>query len=203
MIQKQPDKSFINSRRVNWMILLFALCITPLAGQADTLQQEAPYSDTLIIENNSSIADLSNDTIMEHSPTKAMLFSLFLPGAGQVYNKKIWKVPIVYGVLAGAGYWVYYNTGIYREASAAYADDPSDFNERVLRAWRRNLELSYITLVAAHGLQILDAYVDAYLFYWDVNPDLAIRLEPSIDPIVLPTGIVAGNYGLKLSMKFK
>lgn len=195
------------------MILLFAFIYLPVMAQTDTVFQDpeplgvssefrsSEGGDTLIIEGENKAA-LSDDAMMEHSPKKAMLYSLVLPGAGQVYNKKYYKVPVVYGVLGGVSYWIYYNTNGYREASANYTSDPNDTNERYLRAWRRNLELSYITLAAAHALQVLDAYVDAYLFYWDVNPELTIRVSPSIEPVYMPVGMPVGNYGLKCKLTF-
>lgn len=195
------------------MILLFAFISLPMLAQTDTLLSDpeplgvssefrtSNNGDTLIIEGENKAA-LSDSDMMEHSPKKAMIYSLILPGAGQAYNKKYYKIPFVYGVLGGVGYWVYYNTDGYRQASANYTNDPNDTNERYLRAWRRNLELSYIALAAAHALQVLDAYVDAYLFYWDVNPELTIRLSPSIEPLYMPGGMPAGNYGLKCKLIF-
>ncbi|MEX0983256.1 MAG: DUF5683 domain-containing protein [Bacteroidales bacterium] len=139
---------------------------------------------------------------IEHSPTKAMTYALILPGLGQAYNKKYFKIPFVYGALGGVGYWIYYNTQGYRQSSANYTDDPTDFNERYLRLWRRQLELSYITLAAAYALQVLDAYVDAHLFHWDVNPDLTIRVEPSMEPLYMPVGAPASNYGITCKLTF-
>ena len=139
---------------------------------------------------------------LDHDPNRAMFYSLFLPGLGQAYNKKYFKIPVVYGVLGGVSYWIWFNTQNYREASQNYTDDPSTINERYLRAWRRSLELSYISLAAAHALQVLDAYVDAHLFYWDVSPDLTVRVEPSVSPLITNTGMVAGNYGLRCRLTF-
>jgi hypothetical protein len=83
-----------------------------------------------------------------------------------------------------------------------YVEDQSTTHERYLRAWRRNLELSYITLAGAYALQVVDAYVDAHLFYWDVSPELTLRVEPSIRPHLVPVGGPVTNYGLKCSLSF-
>lgn len=139
---------------------------------------------------------------VDHSPKKAMTYALIFPGLGQAYNKKYFKIPFVYGAFGGVGYWVYYNTNGYRQASSIYAEDQSDLNERILRYWRRQLELSYITIVATYALQVLDAYVDAHLLNWDVNPDLSIRLEPTIEPFYLPVGVPASNYGITCKLTF-
>ncbi len=184
-----------------------------------TLQQESkrdtvpwsairPDSGIIVADDSLRISagktkkkEISREEI-EHSPKKAMTYALILPGLGQAYNKKYFKIPFVYGALGVVGYWIYYNTQGYRFSSANYADDPTDFNERYLRAWRRQLELSYITLAAAYALQVLDAYVDAHLFHWDVNPDLSIRLEPTMEPLYMPVGVPASNYGITCKLTF-
>ncbi len=202
-------------RRITCLILFFIFQGTLLIAQqpdTTTKRDARPFSitvderhatgDSIRIINNDSIIQTVDVDKMEHSPSKALFYSLFLPGLGQAYNKKYWKIPIVYGAYVGVGFWIRYNTLGYRNASNRYADDPNSLNERYLRAWRRNLELSYITLVAAHALQVLDAYVDANLFYWDVNPELTLRVSPAIEPIVLPSYGPVANYGLKWSFKF-
>lgn len=161
--------------------------------------------DSLHISRRDSTARINVDE-MDHSPRRAMIYSMVLPGLGQAYNKKYYKIPFVYGILGGVGYWIHYNTQGYRAASDRYANDPDpnnkSANERYLRLWRRNLELSYITLAGAYALQVLDAYVDANLFYWDVSPELTLRVEPAIQPHLVPVGGPVTNYGLKCSLTF-
>jgi hypothetical protein len=164
-------------------------------------QTGAAVDDSLRISQQDSTRRINVDE-MDHSPKRAMYYSLALPGLGQAYNKKYFKIPIVYGVLGGVGYWIYYNTQGYRTARDRYVEDQSTTNERYLRAWRRNLELSYITLAGAYALQVVDAYVDAHLFYWDVSPELTLRVEPSIRPHLVPVGGPVTNYGLKCSLTF-
>ena len=219
------------TRRIVGMILLFAFIGAGLSAQGElplndtverssrveperTLQQGdppgnlmpvqgiAPPPDTLKSAAGKEIPEWQRREGIDHSPQKAMFYSLFLPGLGQAYNKKYFKIPFVYGALAGVSYWIYYNTEGYRQASLNYSTDQSNFNERYLRAWRRNLELSIITLAATHALQVLDAYVDAHLFYWDVSPDLAIRVEPTLEPLYLPVGQTVGNYGITCRITF-
>ncbi len=140
-----------------------------------------------------------------HSPKKAMIYSIVLPGLGQAYNHKYWKIPIVYGALAGAGYFIYYNTQQYRVAVDEYLDAlilSSDADDRYLKYWRRNMEMSYIAIVLVDALAVVDAYVDANLFYWDVDPDLSLRVEPSIQPVLQPGGNIVNNYGFKCSLTF-
>lgn len=157
--------------------------------------------DSLRVSKRDSSARINVDE-MDHSPRRAMIYSLVLPGLGQAYNKKYFKIPFVYGILGGVGYWINYNTKGYRDASDRYAEEQNTTNERYLRAWRRNLELSYITLAGAYALQVLDAYVDANLFYWDVNPELTLRVEPAIQPQLVPVRGPVTNYGMKCSLTF-
>lgn len=164
-----------------------------------------PPDSVRVQQKKEKLPDPGKDQL-EHSPDKAMMYALILPGLGQAYNKKYFKIPFVYGALGGVSYWIWYNTQNYREASQNYSDDPSDFNERYLRAYRRYLEMSYIALAGAYALQVLDAYVDAHLFYWDVNPDLSVRVAPAIRPVYgqpgIPPGTVAGNFGLRCKLTF-
>ncbi len=231
MTRKNSDIGGSGFRRVVGMILLFAFLGVSLSVQGeasvnDTVTGVRPpdpdstdeqinppdntgpglrnpsSKDSLRISTGKKRQDQVNREDIEHSPTKAMTYALILPGLGQVYNKKYFKIPIVYGALGVVGYWIHFNTQGYRQSSQNYTDDPSDFNERYLRLWRRQLELSYITLAATYALQVLDAYVDAHLFFWDVSPDLAIRVEPAMKPLYLPAGRPAGNYGISCKLTF-
>jgi hypothetical protein len=194
-------------RRIVIMILLFGFIGISSYAQGDSpssnfRSQETIGGDTIRILGDTSAIQNVHPEEMEHSPRKAMIYGLVFPGLGQAYNKKYFKIPFVYGALGGVGYWIYYNTQIYRDITVEYELDKSDDNERYLKHWRRNLELSYITLVGTYALQVLDAYVDANLLYWDVNPDLTIRLVPSIDPLYISPGMPVANYGLKCKLTF-
>lgn len=137
-----------------------------------------------------------NDTtiIKQHSPKKATLYAVVLPGMGQVYNKKYWKLPIVYGAFGTVGYYIYANNNLYSQYKTAYKyrtdGNPltidnyvgvyTDENLQVLSDhYRRNLELSIIASAAVYALSILDATVDAHLFDFQVNDDLSLRFEPT------------------------
>lgn len=133
-------------------------------------------ADTLIVKE----PDFS------HSSRKALMYALVLPGLGQGYNKKYYKIPIVCAALGGVGYAIVYNTKNYREATANYIVQPDEANQWYLDAWRRNMEISYIGLILVYALQALDAYVDAELYNWDVNDDLSLRIAPSLQPMMAP-----------------
>jgi len=132
-----------------------------------------------------------------HSPKKAWILSAVLPGAGQIYNKKYWKAPIVWGGLAVAGYLLNDNLNqlnLYRDAYVAETDgDSNTINDTGLsqnqlldlidtyKTWR---DWSYIGLAAVYILNIIDANVDAHLFYFDVSEDISMNVSPYFDPLV-------------------
>ena len=144
----------------------------------------------------------------EHSITRATVYSAILPGLGQAYNTKYWKIPIVYAGFGVTTYFVIVNTSEFKEFREAYryvANEetyPID-NEYVNRynlqqledgmnLYRRNRDLSYILTAVWYGLQILDANVDAHFFDYDISDDLTLQWEPCIQ---------AGNTGRRLTGK--
>lgn len=151
----------------------------------------------------------SSDSLTAHSPRKATLLSAVLPGAGQVYNKKVWKVPVVYGGFALAGYFLNENlkrVDLYRSDLKAIQDgDPNtvpqtNFPQGTLndlldqyKDWR---DLSYISIGAIYALQIIDANVDAHLFDFDVDEDLSLTILPYSDFTTVPAA------GIHLCLKF-
>jgi uncharacterized protein DUF5683 len=133
---------------------------------------------------------------LKHSPTKATLLSFVLPGAGQFYNKKYWKIPVIYAGLAGMGYLVHFNDVRYQRYKKAYAvrldtvsttideyvDIYSNDDLKTLKDfYRRNRDLSYIVAGIIYVMNILDADVDAHLFYFNVNDDLSLNVQPSVN----------------------
>jgi hypothetical protein len=165
----------------------------------------------------------SSDTLyQEHSPVKATWLSL-IPGAGQIYNRKYWKLPIVYGGFGVVTYFVVINRNEYLKYKEAYkckvdlgdacdnelAEKYSAENLHDIRNYyRRNMQLSYILGGAWYLLQMLDAVVDAHLYYWDVSDDISLKVEPVMNitptnPIPLTAPAVEPEMnGLKISVKF-
>lgn len=129
-----------------------------------------------------------------HNPGKAAMYAAVFPGLGQIYNKKYWKLPLVYGALGAGVYAITFNHDqykIYLDAFYTRIDDipgndqfVGQYDERQLielqNIYRRWRDLSVILTGVAYGLQILDAYVDAHLFYFDVSDDLSLNWQPSI-----------------------
>ena len=132
------------------------------------------------------------------SPKRAAFLSLALPGAGQVYNGRWWKVPIVYGAIGGMVYLIDYNERLYDRLETALTaqrnGEEHEFtgttigNENSLRALRdgfdKDRQLSYIGLVFVYALQSMEAFVDAHLQDFDVSDDLSLKLKPKLEPIM-------------------
>ena len=144
-------------------------------------------------------AQTHRDTIrikQKQSPQRASIYSAVLPGLGQIYNKKYWKVPVIYTGFGIMYYVTSENTKEYRKFLEAYRyvvnkdtipinnEYVGRYNEQQLLSgkniYRRNTELGYIIAGAWYILNIIDASVDAHLFYYDVSEDLSLKLEPVI-----------------------
>ncbi len=149
------------------------------------------------------------------SPKRAVLLSAILPGTGQIYNKKYWKLPLVYGAIGAMGYFIAVNTTEYRRFRKGYIymldEDPdteSEF-EGILEAsavksyrdqYRKNMELSYIGAAATYLLVGIDAFVDAHLLSFDVNDDLSLQIRPDYQ---WTSHDRAGTLGLRFSLRAK
>jgi len=134
------------------------------------------------------------DTIpaVEDRPRKATIWALSLPGAGQIYNKKYWKVPILYAGFGALGYAIAWNHGEYKRFGdyyklavdddpntiPAFAGTPDQLREK-REYYKKYRDLSIIGAVALYALQALDANVDAHLSTFDVDDDLSFRLQPN------------------------
>jgi len=130
-----------------------------------------------------------------HSPRKASIYSAILPGAGQAYNKKYWKIPVIYAGFGVLGYFVKTNNDeykIYKEAYKFRLDGDETTTDQFVgiyadqdlvtlkNFYRRNRDLSIIGMSVLYILNIIDASVDAHLFHFNVSDDLSLQLEPSL-----------------------
>lgn len=139
-------------------------------------------------------------------PKRALWLSLILPGAGQIYNRKYWKLPIIYGGFLGCAYALIWNQQMYRDYSQAYLDimddDPRTCSyldmlppryditgkeeqfknvfKRKKDFYRRYRDLSAFCFVGVYILSVIDAYVDAQLSAFDITPDLSMRIAPTV-----------------------
>ena len=184
--------------------------------QGDTLT--TPIVGSLLTGEKDSLTTALTPTPQKHkekrdwntwrpNPKRAMWLAIVLPGAGQIYNRKYWKLPLVYGGFVGCIYAMQWNNMMFRDYSKAYQDimdtDPttqsynqflhlgtkitdenkaqyqSIFKSRKDR-YRRWRDLSFFCLLGVYALSIVDAYVDASLSEFDISDDLTLRVEPAV-----------------------
>jgi len=169
------------------------------AVATDTVPEKVPFFD------------FKSDYI---NPKKAAILSFALPGAGQAYNKRWWKLPLVYGAIGGMVYAIDFNQGLYRRFRDALklqlADQPHEFtgtgidSANALRSLRdeydRNTQLSYIGSVLLYGVIAVEAFVDAHLIDFNIDDDLSLRVQPSIQP--LPSELGLGSAGIAVVVQF-
>ncbi|MCC8088589.1 MAG: DUF5683 domain-containing protein [Rikenellaceae bacterium] len=148
-------------------------------------------------------------TPAKRATTLAMIF----PGAGQMYNKSYWKVPIVIGAFATMGYIIDFNSRGYNRFKEAYNRYPNDeFSGRYPQStlqnlrdqYRRNRDLSIILTCAVYILSVVEAHVDAYMKDYDISDDLTLRVEPTLIDV---SGLKASNgsssgFGLAMRINF-
>ena len=182
----------------------------PLAiyAQQDTVYH---HPDTTSAEDYRYFVDLTK----KPDAIKAVWLGAILPGAGQIYNKSYWKLPIVYGAFMGCGYAISWTHNRYSNYKTAYLDlyndiqagtvteDPDKSYIAVLpngydlarvggastwvntlknqqNIFRRYRDYSILATVVVYALSLIDAYVDAQLFDYDISPDLSLNIEPQI-----------------------
>ena len=174
----------------------------------------AAISDT--IKHMKSVVELDPITIKKKErdwstwrpdPQRALWLALVIPGGGQIYNRKYWKLPIVYGGFVGCIYAMMWNNMMYHDYSQAYLDimdnDPTtaSFNQflhlgrqindqnierykQVFKSrkdkYRRWRDLSFFCLIGVYAISVIDAYVDAELSAFDISKDLSLKVRPTI-----------------------
>ncbi len=158
------------------------------------------------------------------APSRAAFYSAVLPGLGQIYNKRYWKVPLVWGAI-GTGVYVYlYNDDLYdrfrtafKRRRAGFTDDefydlnkndniipPSpDLSDQALQdaqeRYQRDRDLALLITIALYALNIIDANVDAHLKQYNVNEDLSLKIQPYLETNPVSS---EANYGLALAIRF-
>lgn len=167
------------------------------------------------IEKDSAKTTHDSIIVKKHSPRKATIYSAVLPGLGQAYNKKYWKIPVIYAGFAGLGYWFVYeqrNYKTYYDALKLRLDNnPStidDFEaeystedlQTLKEYYARYRDLSVISLTLCYVINVVDAAVDAHLFSFDVSDNLTLKVEPIISPIAIK-GIPPAT-GLNFRLQF-
>ncbi len=166
-----------------------------------------------------NIVDAFAEQQTVHSPGAAALMSTLVPGSGQLYNRKYWKVPIIYGGFATLLYFSHTNNELYIKYKNMYEQKiasqsnpevvdplPSAAPDAILRErenWRRYRDLNYIGIGLLYVMNILDANVDAHLIDYDISDDLSMKVSPTITPGDMFSSVTApAYYGVSFSIKF-
>ncbi|SDJ94292.1 hypothetical protein SAMN05421823_101482 [Catalinimonas alkaloidigena] len=185
--------------------LFLALRLTPVVAQNIPPPDSTGLPDELVLPDTSGIETITTKSML--IPRRAALMAAAFPGLGQVYNRKYWKVPLVY---IGAGIFGYLITDFnqkyqtFREANILrrdgnpntidrfvnqYSDDQIN---RAAEGYRRYRDLNIILATGFYFLQIVDAYVDAQLSEFNVNDDLSGVFRPSLEPVGFSATPAAG-----------
>lgn len=172
----------------------------------DSLRSELESDAVFLKSDTTTLKSYAND----YDPRKAILFAAVLPGLGQIYNKKYWKLPLVYGGFIGFGYGInFYQTGYKKYKNELFdileTGEPissSGYDEATLRRivdkYRRERDFFIILTAGMYLLQMIDAHVDAHLKEFDLNPNLQVSIQPTMNNDVL-TG---RTTGFSLILKF-
>jgi hypothetical protein len=202
--------------------ILFALSIF-----AATAQQ----ADTAVV--SISLPETPAQQSFRPNPNKAVLYSAIVPGLGQIYNRKYWKLPLVYGSFLGCAYAITWNGNMhsgYRQAYLDFIDDnpatnswrnyisstlrfPDDVAEwdasdvtwfsntlkRKKDYYNHYRDMSIIVSAVVYAVWIIDAYVDAQLFEFDISRDLSMDIRPAVFE---KTQVTSKSFGMQMSMRF-
>ena len=214
-------------RSAKWRFLLYLLALLPLTGNAQSDDQAVMDSiaagDVRIMLEDTLAAITDSASVLikkEHKrrekrdwntwrpdPKRALWLALVIPGGGQIYNRKFWKLPIIYGGFMGCIYALTWNNMMYKDYSQAYLDimddDPgtASYNkfmhlgrqitpeneeqyQKIFKSrkdkYRRWRDLSFFVLLGVYAISVIDAYVDAELSVFDISKDLSLRVEPTV-----------------------
>ena len=184
--------------RIISIVVFLLACISAYAQ--DEIKSTHDATDTVSLSNDSVVIHRKKVSVEAYvkrfNPRKALFYSAILPGAGQAYNKKYWKIPLVWGGLGALVYVVKY----YSDAELYFRDElfyninhglttnpTSNWTTDQLRTQESNYrrQRDYISIFAGifYILQIVDAHVDAHLKEFDVNPRFHVKIEPSYSPM--------------------
>jgi hypothetical protein len=168
--------------------------------------------DTLIVEKQDTLLTKSYAT--RYNPRKALLYAAILPGMGQIYNKKYWKLPLVYGGFISIGYGLNFYNKLYREYKHELfinlemglgENDVRSGTPTTTRGYRvavdrakRERDFMIILMGGMYLLQIIDAHVDAHLKEFDLNPNLQVSVEPLLEQ----NSLVGRQTGVALIIRF-
>ena len=190
-----------------WISLGLLLLVLAVANPVFSQTQAEVETENKKSKEKKEKPDYSS---LPKNPRKATILSAVLPGAGQVYNGKAWKVPILYAGFMADIYFIGYNNKRYqtfRDALFAYDEgDQSQFPSlnrdalvRNVDYWRQNRDLTILLLAAIYALNLIDANVDAHLSGFDISDDIAMKIEPNVGTFAASSS----SMGLTLKFQFK
>ena len=200
-----------------------------LAG--DTTNVPMPDELAPIVMNDTVKIKVKRDwATWKPNPQKALWLALVLPGAGQIYNRKYWKLPIIYGGFVGCFYAMTWNNMMFKDYSQAYMDlmdkDPTtDSYNKFLHLgvkiddsnkdrwievfknrkdkYRRWRDLSFFFMIGVYAISVIDAYVDAELSQFDISKDLSLRVTPAvINNHSTSNPLESSSFGVNCSLNF-
>ncbi len=189
--------------------ILFFLIIS-ISALAHSYGQNTPV-DTAIVLDSLVIVVKEKKTVDYPNPNKALVYSVVLPGAGQIYNKDYWKLPFVYGALGGIIYLADFNNQTYQRLDdalrAELRGDEHEFsgiyNSNALVSLRNRYDRwrqqSYVGIFLVYAIIGVEAYIDAHLANFDVSDDLSLQLGPKLEPY---PGSPLPAPGLGLTVRF-
>lgn len=215
-----------------------------LTGIVDSVQRDDEYIQ-LVGHQDSSVVrfSLNADSLQKYvnpkvkgrfipDPKKALWLAIVIPGGGQIYNRKYWKLPLIYGGFMGCLYAMTWNNTMYRDYSQAYIDImdsdentksyenfiPANYDvkankqrledvfKRKKNYYRRFRDLSMFCMIGVYALSIIDAYVDAELSSFDISRDLSMKVHPTVIhekySAMRGSGLNSSSYGLQCSFNF-
>ena len=215
----------------NTLVLKDSLLTTDsirLTNKEKIQQLEAPADAAALLMKSDSSFNKVPKPKKQFIPNanKALWLAMVFPGGGQIYNRKYWKLPIVYGGFVGCAYALNWNNKMYQDYSQAYLDimdnDPntksyedflplnssisgqeSRYKELFKKRkdmFRRQRDLSIFCFIGVYLLSVIDAYVDAELSDFDISKDLGLKIEPAIINDNKTRNF--NSVGLQCSLKF-
>ncbi len=198
---------------MKYLLALFTLCLCNIVMAQDNPTDSVPQT---VVDTVYEVRDIEEIEMYAKRfvPRRASLYSAILPGAGQIYNRKYWKLPIVYGGFIALGLTVDYYNDLYkrfRKDIFGFLEDPNyssstGANLEQTRTLADNMRRDRDFWIAMTGvfylLQIADAHIDAHLKEFDLNPNLQISFEPSAESTYIANQAVGFSAGLSLKLKF-
>ena len=201
------------------MVVLLTAGLNAYAQQEDEIIADSAAMQTVqatdsitsvVVEKAKKLRPKRDWNTWKPNPQRALWLALVLPGAGQIYNRKFWKLPIIYGGFMGCIYALTWNNMMYKDYSQAYLDlmddDPgtASYNKflhlgkqiqtkadeerykKIFKSrkdkYRRWREMSFFVMLGVYAFSVIDAYVDAELSQFDISKDLSLTVEPTVMP---------------------